>query len=197
MGNILKPFPVKLILGMLAAREEDFLRAEELFCLEYGPVDFSSSAIPFTWTEYYREEMGGNLLRKFVSAERLIDPSRLPGIKHFSNSLERRLAGEDGRRVVNLDPGYLTEGKLVLASTKDHQHRLYLCEGIFAEVTLRFVRGRYRPWDWTYPDYRSEEYASIFQEIRDLYRQQLKRLKAEEGQPPTAPWKGPSSVHGD
>lgn len=181
MGNILKPLPTKLILGMLAAREEDFLRAEDLFCREYGPVDFSSSAIPFVWTEYYRGEMGGNLLRKFVSFEQLIDPSLLSGIKHFSNSLERRLAGEDGRRAVNLDPGYLTEGKIVLASTKNHQHRVYLSEGIFAEVTLRFVRGRYQPWEWTYPDYRSEEYAAIFREIRNLYRQQLERLKTESG----------------
>lgn len=180
MGKILKSHPVKLIMGMLAAGEESFRRAEELFSAEFGTMDFESPIIPFVWTDYYREEMGESLLRKFVSFSRLVDPERLPAIKIFSNSIESRLGGEDGRRKINLDPGYLTEAKLILATTKDHQHRLYLGDGIFGEVTLRFLRGKYQPWEWTYPDYRSEEYAPIFLHIRNIYRQQIKKLSAAD-----------------
>jgi len=175
MGKIFKQTPVKLILGMLAAEEESLRRAEEIFSAEFGPLDFESHIIPFVWTDYYREEMGEKLLRKFVSFERLVEPESLPAVKIFSNSIESRLGGRDGRRKINLDPGYLTEAKLILATTKDHQHRLYLGDGIFGEVTLRFLRRKYQPWEWTYPDYRSEEYAPIFLAIRDIYRQQLKK----------------------
>ncbi|MFH0800986.1 MAG: DUF4416 family protein [bacterium] len=175
MGKIFKQTPVKLVLGMLSTGEDIFRRAEKLFSEEFGPLDFESPIITFVWTDYYREEMGESLLRKFVSFGRLVEPERLPSIKIFSNSIESRLGCQDGRRKINLDPGYITEAKLVLASTKDHQHRIYLGDGIFAEVTLRFVRGKYQPWEWTYPDYRSEEYAPIFLQIRNIYRQQLKK----------------------
>jgi hypothetical protein len=78
----------------------------------------------------------------------------------------------DDRRTVNLDPGYLCAGKLVLATTKNQQHRLYLGQGIYGEVALRFRAGAWQPWEWTYPDYRSPEYAQVFAEIRRLFMRQ-------------------------
>jgi uncharacterized protein DUF4416 len=88
-------------------------------------------------------------------------------------------AGRGRQRRINLDPGYIDLAKLVLATTKDQQHRLYLGQGIYAEVTLRFTGGRFVPWDWTYPDYRTAEYLAFFDAVRQRYRQQLLALRAE------------------
>jgi hypothetical protein len=80
------------------------------------------------------------------------------------------------RRRINLDPGYVDLSKLVLATTKNHQHRLYLGQGVYGEVTLRFTRKSFRPWEWTYPDYRSEHYVQFFNEVRNTYLEQLRKL---------------------
>ena len=103
----------------------------------------------------------------------LVDPARLPAIKLETNALEREMS-EDGARRVNIDPGYVSLGKLVLASTKDHAHRLYLGQGIYGEVTLAFQQGRFRPWPWTYPDYAREDYCALFDQIRARYKAQLR-----------------------
>ena len=87
--------------------------------------------------------------------------------------------GQTWRRRVNLDPGYVDQAKLVLATTKDRQHRLYLGRGIYGEVTLRFTGGRFEPWEWTYPDYRTPEYRVFFETVRRRYRQQLAAWVAE------------------
>ena len=111
--------------------------------------------------------------RQIVSFQRLVVPSDLASIKRQTNELEWSLAREDERRV-NIDPGYVSLGKLVLASTKDHAHRLYLGQGIYGEVTLTYQRGRFRPWPWTYPDYADERYCALFDEIRNRYKVQLR-----------------------
>ena len=82
-----------------------------------------------------------------------------------------------GKRRVNIDPGYISQSKLVLATTKDHSHRIYLGQGIFAEVTLRYYKGTFRAWEWTYPDYASPPYIAIFNHIRKLYKEQLKGIR--------------------
>jgi len=75
---------------------------------------------------------------------------------------------------VNVDPGYVSLGKLVLASTKDHAHRLYLDRGVYGEVMLTYQQGCFRPWPWTYPDYASDGYCAMFGEIRECYKAQLR-----------------------
>ena len=124
--------------------------------------------------------MGPNLLRKFLAFERLIDPGELASAKVFTNRLEEKSAGggSDGRRAVNLDPGYITLAKIVLASTKDYSHRLYLADGIFAEVTMHYAGGRFNAWPWTYPDYQSEAYCEFFESLRNRYRDSLKAIEA-------------------
>ena len=175
MGEIKKHPPVKLIMGMIAADSDLFPSAESLLSQEFGSVDFCSDVMPFDYTDYYIKEMGADLTRKFVSFERLIQPDEIVGIKHRTNEMEREfLNPETCRRQVNLDPGYVSAAKLVLASTKDHIHRIYLGEGIYAEITLRMERKSFRAWQWTYPDYRSEEYIGIFNEIRRIYMEQLR-----------------------
>lgn len=175
MGKITAPRLVKLIVGMLSSHPEIFPQVDSLLSVEFGSLDYISELLPFTHTEYYEEEMGGNLKRRFVSFERLAEPGSLSNVKCFTNRVESRFAVE-GKRRVNLDPGYIAASKLVLASTKDYYHRIYLDKGIYAEVTLHYQKGGFLPFPWTYPDYKSEEYRRIFNKIRNLYLKQLKEI---------------------
>jgi hypothetical protein len=176
MGAIGESEAVKLFVGMLAGDPARFAEAETILVERCGPADASSAVLPFAYTDYYRAEMGEGLLRKFLSFERLIRPDELVDIKRTTNEIEedfaRRLAG-GAARPVNLDPGCLSLSKVVLATTKDYSHRIYLGRGIYAEVTLHFRQGRYEPWEWTYPDYRTEEYGKFFLEVRGRLREAL------------------------
>lgn len=176
MGKIKKPVPVKLIVGMLSAEEALFKKVEEKLSQKFDPVDFRSPILSFHYTDYYEREMGKGLKRKFISFRHLIDPGYLPKIKLFTSELEEIfLYPHSPNRRINLDPGYICLSKLVLATTKNHQHRLYLGDGIYGEVTLRYKRGRgFEPWQWTYPDYKSKEYLEIFNQIREIYRGQIR-----------------------
>ena len=160
---------VKLIVGMLSPEEGLFVEAEEVLLQHFGAVDFSSKTIPFAYTKYYDKEMGPGILRKFISFKELIDAGALAEIKNFTRGIEKKFLSESGRRRINLDPGYVSGAKLVLATTKDYGHRIYLKDGIYAEVTLRFKDGTFRPLEWAYPDYRTGDYISIFNEIRTLF----------------------------
>jgi hypothetical protein len=173
MGTAKEPAPVKLIISLLSGDPDQLARAQAELAQHYGPIDFESEWLPFDHTNYYAPEFGPRLQRRIVTFTPLVDPGELPAIKHQTNRLEASLAVE-GKRTVNIDPGYVSLGKMVLASTKDHAHRLYIGRGIFAEGTLVYQRGRHRPWPWTYPDYASERYCAIFDQIRLRYRNQLR-----------------------
>jgi hypothetical protein len=175
MGLAKEHRPVKLIVGMVTASEELFDGARARLSEVYGPVDHVSPVWPFNFTNYYAEEFGENLLRQFLSFQELMDPTRLPETKLLTNDLERQFT-VNGSRQINLDPGYIDLSKLVLATTKNHQHRLYLGQGIYGEVTLRFTRKSFRPWKWTYPDYRSEHYIQYFNLVRRTYLDQLREI---------------------
>lgn len=172
MGGIKKPEPVKFICSVFAGDERLIDQAQEALEFLFGPVDFASPLLPFDHTRYYEPEFGLGLQRRILAFEELIDPSGLPDIKRTTNDLEMRWA-EDGRRKVDIDPGYVSSGKLVLATTKDHRHRIYLRDGIYAEVTLYYQEGAFHPWEWTYPDYASADYCEMFRRIREMYRAQL------------------------
>lgn len=189
MGTAAKPQPVKLIVGLIAASENIFSKTEEALQRAFGPIDYRSQTIKFNFTDYYQKEMGSDLKRRFISFKRPINPAALFGIKLITNRLEGQLSknidpvrnvdsegnnrisnGVKGvRRAVNIDPGYVTGAKLVLASTKDHNHRIYLDKGIYAEIALYYKNGSFRYWDWTYPDYKTDDYIKIFNQIRKIY----------------------------
>ncbi|MBN1661019.1 MAG: DUF4416 family protein [Anaerolineae bacterium] len=173
MGTAKQVQPAKLVISLLAADVALLDRVREALERLYGPVDLMSDLLPFDHTTYYEAEFGTGLQRQIVTFERLIDPARLPEIKLQTNEIEWSLAKGD-RRVVNIDPGYVSLGKLVLATTKDHAHRIYLGQGIYGEGTLTYQRGRFRPWPWTYPDYGSDEYCALVGQIRERYKEQLK-----------------------
>ncbi|MFO7695977.1 MAG: DUF4416 family protein [Anaerolineae bacterium] len=176
VGHIRAPLPVKLIVPMLSARSESFSQAQGALTERYGPLDYVSADIPFTYTDYYAPELGSGILRRFVSARELIDPGDLASIKLWTNALEDTWR-EGGHRVINLDPGYICGGKLVLATTKDQAHRIYLGQGIYAEVTLLYRAREYRALPWTYPDYASADYHRVFSVIRAGYMAQLRTLR--------------------
>jgi hypothetical protein len=177
VGQIHAPRPVKLFVGMLAGRTDLFDIARDELAAQFGPVDAISQVMPFDATDFYEEEMGPNLLRIFLGFERLVNPKELAPVKLFTNELEEEIAERFGsdRRVINLDPGYISLSKLVLASTKDYSHRVYLGDGIFAEVTLHFSNKQFRPWPWTYPDYKTEAYCRFFESLRKEYVESLKK----------------------
>ena len=139
---------------------------------EWGEIDFQSDLLPFDHTPYYAPEFGQGLVRRIWSLGTLIDPGTLSTIKLRTNELEQRCA-VDGRRRINLDSGYVSMAKLVLATTKNHGHRIYVGDGIYAEVTLQYRDGAYRSWPWTYPDYATPTYCALFAEIRRVYVDQL------------------------
>lgn len=169
MGTIKKERPVKLIVGFIFGQESPLNKAKTYLERRFGRIDFESQAIPFTHTDYYENEFGKNLKRRFVSFKKLISPTDLAKIKIITNRIEKRLS-RGTHRLINIDPGYLDLAKLILASTKDYKHRLYLGEGIWAEVTLFYQNKTFKPWEWTYPDYKTAEYIAIFNQIRELLK---------------------------
>jgi hypothetical protein len=173
MGTVKMPQSVKLIVSAFAPCEALLNEAHRALVAEWGATDWESELLPFDHTTYYQREFGPGLVRRIWAFERLVDPGDLAAIKRRTNELEQRWA-VDGKRQVNLDPGYVSMAKLVLATTKNHGHRIYLGQGIYAEVTLQYRDGAYRPWPWSYPDYATAGYCRLFEGIRRRYIEQLR-----------------------
>lgn len=147
------PLPAKLFAGLLYSNSEKCREAILKLCDQFGSLDLATKPRLFTESDYYEREMGKPLYRMFIAFQRLVNPDSLPDIKHFTNGLEQALVISGGR-TVNIDPGLLYEERLVLATGKNYTHRIYLRDGIYADLTLIYRRGAYRPLDWTYPDYK-------------------------------------------
>jgi hypothetical protein len=180
MAEIKQVKPVKYFVGVIMRDEACYEKALQILVDKYGPVDLVSDLIPFDFTDYYFPEMGEKLYRRFIAFENLRDPADLPDMKIFTNQLEEELAErteDELHRCVNLDPGYIEVGKMLLATTKNYIHRIYLRDGIFAEITLRWKKGSFQPLEFTYVDYKSSFYISYFNKLREMYRQQLDRIE--------------------
>jgi hypothetical protein len=177
MWDIKNPQPVKLIIGILATDQNCLNVAQKALTVKFGKIDLASDVWPFTQTDYYKDETGPNILRQFVSLEKLIDPGKLAKIKHTTNKLEQKLARSLKMplpRPVNLDPGLIEPSKLVLATTKNYSHRIYIGHKMFAEVTLIYEKGAWRHFEHTYPDYRQSCYLDFFTKVRIRLLEQLK-----------------------
>ncbi len=165
---------VKLICSVLTGREDLFDTFQGTLIKEFGPIDLASNVFQFNYTNYYEEEMGPNLSRKIYSFENLVDPGTIADIKLHAIAIEKDLTkriGADVNRVVNFDPGYVSTFNLVLATTKDRPHRIYLRDDIYAEVTLQYIKGDFQPMSSTYPDYCLPEYGAFFDEVRNQLRE--------------------------
>ncbi|HOG17254.1 MAG: hypothetical protein A4E73_03853 [Syntrophaceae bacterium PtaU1.Bin231] len=172
---------VKLVASVLSARDDAIGAAVRALAEEFGRPDFISAPLSFEYTDYYAGEMGAPLRRRFVSFETLFRPERLPDAKLFTNQVEKASAGEGKRREMNIDPGYLSQAHLILATGKGYAHRPYLRDGIYADLTLVFRQGSLEALPWTYPDYGAAGTIGLFNGIRRKYLLQLKLLRREDG----------------
>ena len=182
MGALRQFTPVKLFVGVLVSNNKFIPQVEERLTAAFGAIDHRSDLIPFDFTNYYEAEMGDLIDRMFFSFERLIEADQLPEIKRQTNQCEDELApllrtpSTAVKRPVNLDPGYIEQAKVILASTKNFYHRIYLGGGIFGEVTMHFRNNTYQFFPWTYPDYQSKDYQDFFLRIRQIFRSQLRSM---------------------
>ena len=167
----------KVITAVMVNSPQLFEEIQHVLETHFGPVDQESTIYPFTFSDYYKNEMGNELHKKFFSFERLCEKSELAKLKIQTNEIEEQFAerrGDTVQRRVNLDPGLVTDSKLVLASTKNFSHRIYIGDGIFAEVTLRYLRSSgFEPLEWTYPDYRTDLVRDFLGTVRQRYMEQV------------------------
>ena len=132
---------------------------------KFGVPESSSGIFAFDETDYYAEEMGPILYKELYLFPAAIDPGDIADIKLFTNSLEAEYS-EGGRRKLNIDPGYITLTKVVLATTKNYSHRIYIRKGIYCEITLSWYKGNFKPNPWTYPDYKKPQVIDFLNESR-------------------------------
>jgi hypothetical protein len=170
-----KPQPVKFFIGILSGQDKLFSEIEKPLTELYGPIDFRSNILPFDFTDYYKKEMGSGIKRYFLSFEDLIDPGILVSIKRETNRIETKFSEKDLRKI-NLDPGYLDFHKVVLASGKFGGQKIYLSQGIYADMTLRYIQGKFHPTDTAFPDFKSGQYVNFFMTIRQIYKKQSRNL---------------------
>ena len=143
----------------------------------WGPIAHQTDPMPFQAGGFYDAAMGTDLLKVLVAFEQLCDPVGLADWKLATNQWEIEFSDQTPfpvPRPLNLDPGYVTQAKLVLATTKDRDHRIYLAEGIYAEVTLYFNQGQWKSRPWTYPDYQLPVCHEFLTEGRALLRQRMR-----------------------
>jgi hypothetical protein len=172
MAEIKEPQPVLPVVGLITTSGFTADVLEELRP-DLGMVVLRSAVIPFSHTTYYNAEMGDALMRQWCAFGNLIMPDSLIQLKHRTNDLEQKHLNEDRGRKVNIDPGLVSMSSLVLASTKNYAHRIYLGKGIYAEVTLIYRGHRFVPLDWTYPDYREIVALDFFNMARGFLKEKL------------------------
>ena len=180
VSQLLLPTPVKPVAAIFSADREKIALAARRFEEEVGRIDYVSPETAFDQTRYYEAEMGQPLMKRFFSVEKLMDPADLVEIKVWTVELESSHTLE-GKRTFNVDPGYISAERLVLATGKNSTHRIYLGRGVWADLTLVYERGRFRTLPWTYPDYASEAVRRAMTDIRKKYLDQLREMRREEG----------------
>lgn len=169
MGAIKEPAKVKIVVGILAKNSDAVNSVRDILKERFGEEDLNKEPFPFTFTNYYKDEIGETPVRAFFSYETLVDRTEIVDIKLWTNDVENEIAekaGTPGLRPVNLDPGYMTLGQFFLATTKDQRQRVYMQRGIFVEPTLYFQDGHFHAFDWTYRDYQSEAYIQYLEQVR-------------------------------
>ena len=179
MGEISQPRPVLLFAAITSRHPSAIQWAIGRSVEQWGDVALQSPLFDFTETGFYTKSMGIDLKKKLVAFEGLVDPEQVAANKVLSNlwEVEYNQASEFPEdRPLNIDPGYVTEAKLVLATTKDRDHRIYLQQGIYAEITLHFQSGQWQKSRWTYPDYQRDDFQDFLTKCREFLRERLREL---------------------
>jgi hypothetical protein len=172
MADIKEPQPVLPVIGLIFVPDMTADVLQELRG-DIGNVVLKSNPMLFTHTRYYDQEMGGGLMRQWYGFDKLVSPDVLIGLKHNTNIIEKKYLNAKGGRSINIDPGLLSLSNLVLASTKNYAHRIYLGQGIYGEVTLIYKENRFNPLEWTYPDYTEKSALEFFQRARVILKDKL------------------------
>jgi hypothetical protein len=170
------PLPVKYFIAVLFSNDEALDRARALFTEQWGAIDYEGGNHIFDVTDYYQNEMGPTLFRRIVAFEKLMAPTGLVAMKLECNSIEERLS-VGGKRAVNCDAGYLDHNKVLLASAKEAGQKIYLDKGIYADLAGRYKDGAYRPFEWSFPDFKDGRYDAELLAIRSNYLLQIKKLR--------------------
>lgn len=178
MSHPRAPQPAKLVIGLFLRNKLLLQDVTPHLLSAYGGIDMVSTWQEFSYTDYYTAEMGTPLHRRMLTFRNLIPQKLLPEIKLKTNEIEKAYT-IDGRRQVNIDPGYLLLERFVLATGKNYSHRIYMDKGIYADLTLIFQKGGYQPLPWTYPDYGSPLMGEFLMQVRQRYAADLKRSKKE------------------
>ena len=168
------PKAAKLVIGLLMNDRQLLNPIAKKLIEKFGGADLIGPWMPFDFTTYYDSELGSPIVRRMFSFKRLVDQSALAEIKVFTNEIEQD-AAENGRRSVNIDPGYLLAERFVLATGKNYTHRIYIGKGIYADLTLIYQKGDFRTLPWTYPDYADSEMLTLLNKIRNRYLFDLKK----------------------
>ncbi|SLM30118.1 conserved hypothetical protein [Desulfamplus magnetovallimortis] len=172
-----KPDPAKLVISLFMNSREIFDKVAPLLESEFGAISMVSPWFDFDYTDYYYREMGAPLFRRVAVFKELIEQADLARIKLVTNGIEKHWEA-DGRRAINIDPGYLLLSRFILATGKDYSHRIYIGNGIYGDLTLMYKKGGFHSLDWTYPDYASADMQAFLQKVRDEYSMELKQVKS-------------------
>ncbi|MCS7250564.1 MAG: DUF4416 family protein [candidate division WOR-3 bacterium] len=175
MGEIKPPQKVKVVVGYITNDVNLINKVNENLSFLLGPVDLTSDIIDFNFTDYYEKEMGKELKRQWVSFKNLMMPDFLAELKIKTNEIEDSFK-EEGKRRINIDPGILTLNNFILATTKNYAHRIYLREGIYAEVTLIYQNKKFNNLTWTYPDYQTDFFHNFLLKVRKVYIEDLRKI---------------------
>ncbi len=172
-----EPFPVKPVAAVLLPAAMDpgeavFPAVEGLA----GRMDYRGQSHPFTLTDYYREEMGSELVRVIVSFASLTSPELLVDFKMDMTGVEEDFSS-GGKRRVNIDPGYIDFHKLVLASFKPGPQKIYLSRGVYADPVMYYRDGGFVSSPWTFPDFASGIYHRDLESIREIYRKSCRERR--------------------
>lgn len=170
------PLSVKLFIAVLFKERAALERARRLFIERWGPIDFEGSDHLFDTTDYYEYEMGKPLYRRLVSFERLALPVDMVDMKLSCNAIEDGLR-ESNSRTINCDCGYLDHNKVVLASAKEAGQKIYIDKGIYADLSGRYKDGKYRSFEWSFPDFKDGRYDADLARMRSVYLGQLRKLR--------------------
>lgn len=168
------PQPAKLVISLLMGDPALARPTVSALKARFGEIDMLSPWLPFDYTRYYEKEMGTGLQRRMVVFKALVAQAALVAVKRFTNTIEAQYS-DAGRRRINIDPGYLLQERFVLATGKNFSHRIYLDQGIYADLTLVHKRGGYQAQEWTYPDYASGEMLAFLTQVRRKYQIDLKQ----------------------
>ena len=162
------PKPAKLVIGFFLKEKDLVVPVVKALVDKFGPVDIVSPWFPFNFTTYYEAEMGAPLFRRMLAFETMIKQSALSDIKLTTNDLELEYS-KNSKRMINLDPGYMLRERFVLATGKNYSHRIYIGKRIYADLTLIYIKGRFRKLPWTYPDYAEQNMLTYLERVRNKY----------------------------